>query len=190
MFYYRQMAYCQVGGKYESWSGEFEVLVCNALFYMQAYHKVIQLIEDAELFYDQLNVKTHFSNHKLLRSYKLIAQNKLGMKLSDSHIQELEFCNDSLMRSKAYPLQVFFKSFLAGIYFESGNRELQEKHTNRAFEISVFARYDFCKVGLLTKMAKYYNAWDEQTKEDLCLKERDQILKLKNVVGLVKILSV
>tara|TARA_R110001583_G_scaffold16737_2_gene68446 strand:+ start:4342 stop:6891 length:2550 start_codon:yes stop_codon:yes gene_type:complete len=190
MFYYRQMAYCQVGGKHESWSGEFEVLVCNALFYMQAYDKVIQLIEDAELFYDQLNVKTHFSNHKLLRAYKLIAQNKLGMKLSESHIQELEFCNDSLMRSKAYPLQVFFKSFLAGIYFESGNRELQEKHTNRAFEISEFARYDFCKVGLLTKMAKYYSAWGEQTKEDLCLKEREEILKLRDIEGLVNILSI
>ena len=190
VFYYRQMAYCQLDGRSDSWSGEFEVLVCNALFYMQAYHKVIQLIEDAELFYDQLNVKKHFSNHKLLKAYKLIAQNKLGMKLSESHIQELEFCNDSLMRSKAYPLQVFFKSFLSEIYFESGNRELQEKHTNRAFEISEFAQYDFCKVGLLAKMAKYYGAWDEQTKEDLCLKERDQILKLKNVEGLVKILSV
>ena len=190
MFYYRQMAYCQLGDRYESWSGEFEVLVCNALFYMQAYHKVIQLIEDAELFYEQLIVKTHFSNHKLLRAYKLIAQNKLGMKLTESHIQELEFCNDSLMNSKAYPLQVFFKSVLAGIYFESGNRELQEKHMNRAFAISEFARYDFCKVGLLTKMAKFYNAWDEHTKEELCLKERDQILKLKNVEGIVEILSV
>ncbi|MFT5749214.1 MAG: hypothetical protein ACI93S_000467 [Ancylomarina sp.] len=189
MFYYRQMAYSQVGGRYESWSGEFEVLVCNALFYMQAYHKVIQLIEDAELFYDQLSVKTHFSNHKLLKAYKLIAKNKLGMELSENHIQELEFCNDSLMPSKAYPLQVFFKTFLSEIYFESGNRELQEKHTNRAFAISEFARYDFCKVGLLTKMAKYYSAWDEQTKETLCLKERDQILKLRNVEDLVEILS-
>jgi len=190
VFYYRQMAYCQVGGKYESWSGEFEVLVCNALFYMQAYHKVIQLIEDAELFYDQLNVKTHFSNHKLLKSYKLIAQNKLGMKLSESDIQELEFCNDSLMRSKAYPLQIFFKSFLSEIYFELGNRELQEKHMNRAYAISEFARYDFCKVALLTKMSRYYRAWDEQTKEGLCLKERDQILKLRNVESFVKILSI
>lgn len=189
VFYYRQMAYCQVSGKYETWSGEFEVLVCNALFYMKAYHKVIQLIEDAELFYDQLSVKTHFSNHKLLKAYKLVAQNKLGMKLSESDIQELEFCNDSLMRSKAYPLQIIFKSFLSEIYFEIGNRELQEKHTNRAFAISEFARYDFCKVGLLTKMAKYYEAWDEQTKVDLCLKERDLILKVRNAESLVTILS-
>jgi len=189
VFYYRQMAYCQVGDKYESWSGEFEVLVCNALFYMQSYHKVIQLIEDAELFYDQLTVKAHFSNHKLLRAYKLIAQSKLGMKLSAAQVQELEFCNDSLISSKAYPLQIFFKSSLAEVYFENGNRDFQEKHSNRAFAISEFTRYDFCKVSLLTKMAKYYNAWNETTKENLCLKERDQILQTKNAESLVKILN-
>lgn len=189
VFYYRQMAYCQVGDKCESWSGEFEVLVCNALFYMQSYHKVIQLIEDAELFYDQLEVKTHFSNHKLLRVYKLVAQNRLGMKLSAKQIQELEFCNDSLISSQAYPVQIFFKSFLAEIYFEQGNRDFQEKHSNRAFAISEFARYDFCKVGLLTKMAKYYHAWNESTKENLCLKERDQILKTRKAETLVKILN-
>jgi len=189
VFYYRQMAYCQVGDTYESWSGEFEVLVCNALFYMQSYHKVIQLIEDAELFYDQLNVKAHFSNHKLLRAYKLIAQFKLGMKLTANQIQELEFCNDSLISSKAYPLQIFFKSSLAEVYFEEGNRDLQEKHSNRAFAISEFARYDFCKVSLLTKMAKYYHAWGEQTKENLCTVERDQILKNRKAEVLVKILN-
>jgi len=189
VFYYRQMAYCQVGGKYESWSGEFEVLVCNALFYMKSYHKVIQLIEDAELFYDQLNIKTHFSNHKLLGAYKLIAQNKLGMKLSSNQIQELEFCNDSLIGRKSYPLQIFFKSMLAEIYFEEGNRDLQEKHSNRAFAISEFANYDFCKVGLLSKMARYYNVSGELTKESLCLSERDQILKVKNAEVLVEILN-
>ncbi|RXQ97543.1 hypothetical protein EO244_01250 [Ancylomarina salipaludis] len=189
VFYYRQMAYCQVGDRYESWSGEFEVLVCNALFYMQSYHKVIQLIDDAELFYDQLPIKAHFSNHKLLRAYKLVAQSKLGMKLSASQVQELEFCNDSLISSKAYPVQIFFKSFLAGIYFEDGNRDFQERHSNRAFAISEFARYDFCKVSLLTKMAKYYNAWGETTKENLCLKERDQILQAKKAESLVKILN-
>ncbi|MRT93070.1 hypothetical protein [Ancylomarina sp. 16SWW S1-10-2] len=190
IFYYRQMAYSQIVGKNESWSGEFEVLVCNVLFYIKAYHKVIQLIEDAELFYDQLAVKTYFSNHKLLRAYKLIAQNKLGLKLSESNIQDLEFCNDSLMRSKAYPLQVFFKSFLSETYFDSGDRELQEKHMNRAYAISEFARYDFCKVVLLTKMARYYGSWDELTKENLCLKERDEILKLKNIEDLAKIVEI
>jgi len=190
VFFYRQMAYCQVGDTCESWSGEFEVLVCNALFYMKSYHKVIQLIEDAELFYDQLSIKGHFSNHKILRAYKLVAQSKLGMKLSAKQIEELEYCNDNLISSKAYPLQIFFKSSLAEIYFELGNRKLQEKHSNRAFEISEFARYDFCKVSLLTKMAKYYEACDEQTKEDLCLRERNEILKVRNAEALVEVLSV
>ena len=189
VFYYRQMAYCQVSDKYETWSGEFEVLVCNALFYMKSYHKVIQLIEDAELFYDQLHIKTHFSNHKLLRAYKLIAQNKLGMKLNASQLQELEFCNDSLINTQAYPLQIFFKSFLAEIYFEIGNREFQEKHSNRAFAISEYVHYDFCKVALLTKMTKYYNSWKEVTKETLCLKERNEILESKNALVLAKVLN-
>jgi len=188
VFYYRQMAYSQVGDTCDSWSGEFEVLVCNALLYMKSYHKVIQLIEDAELFYEQLNVKGHFSNHKILGSYKLIAQNMLGMKLSHKQIEELEFCNDSLISTKAYPLQIFFKSLLAAIYFEAGKRKVQEIHSNRAFKISEFAKYDFCKVGLLTNMAKYYHAWNEQTKENLCLEERNEIIKARKAETLVDVL--
>lgn len=188
VFYYRQMAYSQVGDTCESWSGEFEVLVCNALLYMKSYHKVIQMIEDAELFYDQLNVKGHFSNYKILRSYKLIAQNMLGMKLSDKQMEELEFCNDSLISAQEYPLQIFFKSLLAGIYFDTENRKLQEKHSNRAFKISEFAKYDFCKVGLLTNMARYYHVWDEQIKENLCLNERDEIVKARKAEIMVEVL--
>lgn len=176
MFYYREMAYQQHDGNYETLNGEFELILCMVLIYMKSFHKVIQLIDDVEHLYNNTKSKKADVNYRILQCYKLSAQHSLGMELTDDHVQFLESCETEVFASQNYFLQIFYHAFLSSVQFSKGNRNQVERHFNAALEVSEFAKYSLCTAGILKRMAKYYHEWGEKTKEDICINEELELL--------------
>ncbi|MBI9057631.1 MAG: hypothetical protein JEZ01_07635 [Labilibaculum sp.] len=176
MFYYREMAYQQHDGDYETLNGEFELILCMVLIYMKSFHKVIQLIDDVEHLYNNVKSKKANINYRILQCYKLSAQHGLGMELDDDQLTFLESCEKEVFSSQNYFLQIFYHAFLSSIHFSRESRAQVERHFNAALEVSEYANYALCTAGILKRMAKYYNEWGEKTKEEICLREEKVLL--------------
>lgn len=176
MFYYREMAYNQFDRDNGDLNGEFELILCMVLIYMKSYHKVLQLIDDVEHIYKKSNSKKFQLNYKLLQCYKYSAQHSLGMRITNSQKIFLESCENEVGASKNYFLQIYYHSFLSSVNFVDGQRDEVERHFNAALELCDQSNYGLCAAGVLRRMAKYYNIWGEKTKEDICIKEEEEIL--------------
>lgn len=177
MFYYREMAYNQLGEDQESLNGEFELILCMVLIYMKSFHNVIQLIDDVEYLYKNTKSKDSILNYRILQCYKLSAQHCLGMEMNEIQIEFLLSCEDDILDSGNYFLQIYYHSFLSSVQFAKGNRAQVERHFNASLDICEDVNFGLCSVGILKKMAKYYNEWGEKTKENICLSEEKKILK-------------
>jgi hypothetical protein len=177
MFYHREMAYNQSGVEQSVLNGEFELILCIVLIYMKSFHKVLQLIEDVEYLYKNSSLKQSSLNYKILQCYKLTAQQSLGMKMSTSQIDFFKACEDDILNSKNYFLQIYYYSFYISLEHAAENRGQVERCFNAVLEICEEANYKLCSAAILHKMAKYYYEWDENIKEEICLSERKAILK-------------
>ncbi|MBN2596540.1 hypothetical protein [Labilibaculum sp.] len=177
MFYYREMAYNQLGEDHGALNGEFELILCMVLIYMKSFHKVLQLIDDVEHLYKNAKSKKSNFNYNVLQCYKLSAQHSLGMEMNTTQIEFLQSCESDITASENYFLQIYYHSFLSSVQFAKGNRIEVERHFNVALEICEDVNYGLCSAGILKKMAKYYNEWGEKTKESICLSEEKEILK-------------
>ncbi|MDM8160130.1 hypothetical protein QUH73_09925 [Labilibaculum sp. K2S] len=181
MFYYREMAYNQLGEDQGALNGEFELILCMVLIYMKSFHKVLQLIDDVEHLYKSAKSKKSNLNYSILQCYKLSAQHSLGMEIDTAQFEFLQSCESDITASENYFLQIYYHSFLSSVQFAKGNRPEVERHFNVALEICEDANFGLCSAGVLKKMAKYYNEWGEKTKESICLSEEKEILK--NVIS-------
>lgn len=181
IFYYREIAYNQLGEDHGSLNGEFELILCMVLIYMKSFHKVIQLIDDVEHLYKNAKSKKSSLNYRILQCYKLSAQYSLGMEMNKTQIEFLNSCEIDIVASKNNFLQIYYHSFLISVQFSKGDRTQVEKHFNASMEICEDANFGLCSAGILKKMAKYYNEWGEKTKENICLSEEKGILK--NVIS-------
>lgn len=176
LFYYREMAYKQYAEANDNFVVEFELVLCMALVYTKSFHKVVQLIDDAEYLYNQFDLREHSRNYKMLQCYKLIAQNALGLEITNSQEKFLIACEKDIFSYGNYFIQTYYHSFLSSYYFSKGDREKTENHLNIAIEISENANLKLCTAGLLSKMAQRYSEWGEKKKEEICLGEKHQIV--------------
>lgn len=165
LFYYREMAYKQYAEANDNFVVEFELVLCMALVYTKSFHKVVQLIDDAEYLYNQFDLREHSRNYKMLQCYKLIAQNALGLEITNSQEKFLIACEKDIFSYGNYFIQTYYHSFLSSYYFSKGDREKTENHLNIAIEISENANLKLCTAGLLSKMAQRYSEWGEKKKK-------------------------
>lgn len=177
LFYYREMAYLKYKETNGIIDGEFELILCMALTYMESYHKVLQLVDDAEHQYRSEGDKIWSSNYKLLQCYKLFAQHSLGMKINTEQVDYLLSCKNEVNSSQNYYLQIYFNSFLSTCYAEENDVHRVEQYFNKAIELSEFAKYHSCTTSLYRKMARFYNGINEKTKEQICISEETRLLK-------------
>ncbi|WP_321280672.1 NACHT domain-containing protein [Marinifilum fragile] len=177
LFYYREMAYLKYAEVNSAIDGEFELILCMALTYMESYHKVLQLVDDAEHLYKSEGDKTWSSNYRLLQCYKIFAQYSLGMTINKEQIDYLLNSKSEVNSSQNYYLQIYYNSFLSTCYQEKNKIQKVEEFFNKAIELSEFANYHSCTASLYRKMARFYNGINEKTKEQICISEETHLLK-------------
>nr|WP_320118595.1 hypothetical protein [uncultured Marinifilum sp.] len=177
LFYYREMAFVNYDENISGTDGEFELIMCMALIYIKSYHKVIQLIDDAEHLYYKDGRKVNSNNYKLLQCYKLFAQKALGVQMDQSKIDYLLSNKQIVKSSNNYYLQIYYYSFLSSCSIEGCGNLNVEEYFNKAIEISEYANYHLCTTVLNRKMANYYNTINQKVKEEICFSEERRILK-------------
>jgi hypothetical protein len=177
LFYYREMAYLKYAEVNSGLDGDFELILCMALTYMESYHKVLQLVDDAEHLYKSEGDKNWSANYKLLQCYKIFAQYSLGMKIRKEQVDYLLSCKNEINSSQNYYLQIYFNSFLSTCYMEKKDVQKVEDFFNKAIELSEFAKFHSCTASLYRKMAHFYNGINEKTKEQICISEESRLLK-------------
>ncbi|RUT73476.1 hypothetical protein [Ancylomarina longa] len=175
LYYYREIAYSGYAKGGNQLDGEFELEVCLVLSYMKSYHKVIQLVDDAEHLYINYEENVITDNLKILMSYRIFAQHALGMKIDDVQLEHLQACESFIQSKQNYDLQIYYYCMMISVYLEMEDRNQVEASFNRAIAISEFANYRLSTNGLLKKMACVYNEWGEMTKERICLDEEQKI---------------
>jgi len=175
LFYYREIAYSGFNKYGNQLDGEFELEVCLGLTYMKSYHKVIQLVDDAEHLYFNSLENGASDNLRILMAYRIFAQHALGMKIDDNQLNFLQTCEPLVEFNKNYDLQIYYYSMMISVYLEIEDRKMVEASFNRAIAISEFANYHLSTSGLLKKMACIYNEWGENTREKICLDEEQKI---------------
>ena len=176
LFYYREMAFVN----YEqsgSVDGEFEMILCTALIYMKSYHKVLQLVDDAEHLYYKNAGKKWSVNYRILQCFKIFAQQALGIKIESNQVEFLLQSMAAIKTSENYYLQIYYHSALSKYYAENNDILKVEEFFNRAIELSEYANYHLCTTALYRKMAQFYNSIGEKTRERICLAEEERILK-------------
>eukprot|EP01029_Cantina_marsupialis_P014920 TRINITY_DN3268_c0_g1_i3.p1 TRINITY_DN3268_c0_g1~~TRINITY_DN3268_c0_g1_i3.p1 ORF type:complete len:851 (+),score=91.07 TRINITY_DN3268_c0_g1_i3:6146-8698(+) len=179
LFYYREMAYVRYGEYEGKIDGEFETVICSALMYKKAYHKIIQLVDDFEHIYKSQKELANSTNYRFLLSYRMLAQSLLGVSLSENEEKEL-LKNGSLISVCGNTnLQVIYQSYLMTYYTRLGDRSMVEEAFNKGIELSESSDYKLCSISLLRKMAGVYNEWNELTKEKICLMEANELNKIK-----------
>jgi hypothetical protein len=52
-----------------------------------------------------------------------------------------------------------------------------ENYFNKAIELSEYAKYHSCSISIYRKMARFYNSFNEKTKEQICISEGTQLIK-------------
>jgi hypothetical protein len=177
LFYYREMSYMKYAESNSSLDGDFEIILCMALTYMESYHKVLQLVDDAEHLYKSEGDGNWSSNYKLLQCYKIFAQYSLGMTIEKEQVDYLLSCKSEINSSQNYYLQIYYNSFLSTCYLEQNDVQKVEEFFNKAIELSEFANYHSCTASLYRKMARFYNGINEKTKEQICITEETRLLK-------------
>lgn len=188
IFYYREMAYVHYNNFEGKLIGEFELIMCLTLLMMKSYHKVIQLVDDYELFSkDKKNIH-QTRNYRLLQCYKLFAHAELGTNITKVDMQFLQQCKADVELSGNIYLKIYYYSFLISKHFENGEKTLAEEVFNRAIEISESLDLQLYSGMILSKMAKIYNKWGEKTKEELCRVEGHKILSSKHLNKEVKLI--
>ncbi|WP_421918494.1 NACHT domain-containing protein [Marinifilum sp.] len=177
LFYYREMSYLKYAQSNSSIDGEFELILCMGLTYMELYHKVLQLVDDAEHLYKNEDDNYMSSNYRLLQCYRIFAQYSLGMNLEKQQVDYLLDCKSVINASQNYYLQIYYNSFLITCYSETNDIRRVEEYFNKAIELSEFANYHSCTMSLYRKMACFYNENGEKTKERICIAEETRLFK-------------